>query len=255
MKLKRLFIFVVIIILLGLLAYYYPYIQSTVSGKAISSNSQDYQKEPAFVTRVVDGDTIEVRLENNLQKVRLLGINTPEKNKPEYQEAKDFLIKEIENKTVELLRDTTDIDKYNRKLRYVFYKDSMINVELVQQGFATTFMLDELKYKDKFINAEKFAKNNNIGMWKKSQNICADCISLLNLSAEGEFFIIKNICNHDCNLAGWLVKDDANHFFQLNNLNAEESKTYNSKIEIWNDGGDRFFMRDAQGNLVVFYEY
>lgn len=68
---KRLIIFLLIIILLALLSYYYPYLQSITTGKSIINDDINYQKEPAFVTRVVDGDTIET----NLGTIRLLGIN------------------------------------------------------------------------------------------------------------------------------------------------------------------------------------
>jgi len=265
MKLKRLFIFLIIIVLLGFLAYYYPLVQSLTTGKSISNNPE-YQKEPAVVTRVVDGDTIHVNINGTDETIRLLGMNTPEHNQPYYQEAKDFLINNIENKSVELLRDTTDTDRYQRKLRYIYYKDSLVNVELVQQGLAPTFMLDGLKYKDKFTNAENFARQNNLNLWKKSTEVCENCIKLKQLDQKNEFFIIKNNCNQDCILKGWFVKDDANHFFYLNDLQGGEEKTYNSstavdsngklvKTSVWNDDHDRFFMRDDKGELVVFYVY
>lgn len=257
MKLKRLLIFILIIILLGLLAYYYPQIQSLATGKSISNNDNNinYQKETAFVTKIVDGDTIHATVNGKEEIIRMLGINTPEKNKPYYQEAKDFLIKEIQNKSIELLRDKENTDRYDRKLRYVFYNDKIINVEIVQEGLATTFMLNDLKYKDKFANAEAFARKSELGLWKKSTNICAGCIKLSELNPDIDFFIIKNQCGFNCNLEGWLVKDDANHFFQLTSLAQDESKTYQSEQEIWNDDHDRFFMRDNKGGLVVFYEY
>lgn len=255
MKFKRLFIFILIIILLGLLAYYYPYIQSAVSGNSISQTNTNYQKEPALVTRIVDGDTIHVNINGTDETIRLLGINTPEKNKPYYQEAKDFLKKEIENKSIEILRDTEDTDRYDRKLRYIFYNNQLINVEIVQEGLATTFMLEGLKYKDKLINAEKFARNNEIALWKKSQDSCASCIILIKLEPIDDYFIIKNNCNNICNLTSWFVKDDANHFTHLNTMNSGEEKEYKSKTEIWNDDHDRFFMRDEKGDLVIFYEY
>ncbi len=249
MKLKRLFIFLIIILSLAILSYFYPYLTGNVT-----TNNQPqttYQKEPAIVLKVIDGDTIET----NLGTIRLLGINTPEKNKPYYQEAKDFLSSKIQNRTIEILRDKEDIDRYNRKLRYVFYKDSLINIEIVSAGFATTFMIDELKYKDKFIMAEKFARENEIGMWKKSTQTCANCIILLKLEPIEDYFILKNSCNKLCNLTGWVIKDDANHFTYPASMNPNEEKEYKSKTEIWNDAGDRFFMRDNIGELVVFYEY
>ncbi|MEK6859400.1 MAG: hypothetical protein AABX54_01165 [Nanoarchaeota archaeon] len=63
---KRLVIFLLIIIVLGLLAYYYPYL----TGKSVSNNI-NYEREKAFVLRVIDGDTIET----DLGTIRLLGVN------------------------------------------------------------------------------------------------------------------------------------------------------------------------------------
>lgn len=68
MKIKRLFIFVIILILLGILAYYWP----QITGKTVVNNDKaDYEKETVFAIRVIDGDTIETDLGN----IRLLGLN------------------------------------------------------------------------------------------------------------------------------------------------------------------------------------
>jgi micrococcal nuclease len=255
---KRLFVFLLIIILLGLLSVYWP----NITGNAINNQQQtNYQRENAVVTKIVDGDTIHVRINGNNKDeiIRFLGINTPEKGKEYYKEAKDFLIKTIENNSIEILRDITDKDQYGRKLRYVFYDNRMINVEILENGLATSFMLDNLVYEDKLKNAESFAKNNKIGLWGRSSSNCVDCIKLKELNPDEDFFILENSCSFNCNLNGWLVKDDANHFFKINNLNAGESEKYDSLIifkkEVWNDNGDRFFLRDEKGKLAIFYEY
>lgn len=253
---KRLLVFLLIIILLGLLSYYYPYLTGEVVN---NSSSGSYQRESAYVTRIVDGDTIHINLNGNDETVRFLGINTPEKGKEYYKEAKDFLIKNIENNSVEILRDITDKDQYGRKLRYIFYDNRLINVEILENGLATSFMLDNLIYETKLKNAENFAKNNRIGLWERSSSNCAECIKLKEINANEDFFVLENDCDFNCNLNGWVVKDDANHFFKINDLNAGESEKYDSLIifkkEVWNDNGDRFFLRDEKGKLVVFYEY
>lgn len=249
MKLNRFFIFVIVIILLALLSIYYPHL----TGESIS-DSQNYERESAFVTRVIDGDTVKVNLNGNEETIRLLGINTPEKGKPYSKKATEFLM-QIENHSVEVLRDKEDIDKYDRKLRYVFYENELLNAEILQEGLATSFMLDGLKYEKKLKSAENYARNNEIGLWIKSKERCALCIELIELNYTEEFFIISNNCNFDCNLSGWIVKDDANHFFKLSDLYPGEEKKYSSETKIWNDEGDRFFMRDKIGGLVVFYEY
>lgn len=249
---------------MGLLAYYYPYLQSIATGQAIvNENKTDYQKEQGFVTRVIDGDTIVVsgaEIGNDIH-VRLLGINTPEKKMPYSDDAINFLKRTIENKDIELLRDYTDEDKYERKLRYVFYENRFVNLEILEQGLATSFMLDGLKNEDKLKKAESSARENEIGLWEESSDECKNCIILEKIDCENEYFVLKNNCTFLCNLSAWVVKDDANHFFKLSILNAFESRTYNSDIDelkktkdVWNNAGDRFFMRDWEGKLVVFKE-
>ncbi|MEM0465667.1 MAG: thermonuclease family protein [Candidatus Pacearchaeota archaeon] len=248
---KRLIIFTTLILILALLSIYWPYI----TGKLVL-NKEDtyYQKESAILKSVVDGDTIKVILNNKEEIIRLLGINTPEKKNPYSGEATNFL-KQFENSSIELLRDKEDVDKYNRKLRYIFYNDRILNVEILENGFATSFMIKGLKYEEKLRIAEDFARNNKIGLWKESKDICAKCIKLIKLDPFEDYFIIKNICNFECDLKGWLVKDDANHFIKLSYLQAGQEQTFQSEKEIWNDNGDRFFMRDKNGDVVIFYEY
>jgi len=241
---KRLFVFIFIIILLGLLSVYYP----QITGEVVDVG--DYEKEVVFVDEVIDGDTIE--LENG-ERVRLLGVNTPERGKFYYDEAKNFL-KEIEGEEVEILRDAEDVDKYGRKLRYVFYEDRLLNVEILERGLGTNFMIEGLRYEDKLRSGENFAQENKIGLWAKSEDVCADCIKLIELNIFEEFFVLENKCVFDCSLGGWIVKDDANHFFKLEDLDKGEKKRFNS-TNIWNNEGDRFFMRDAEGGLVLFWGY
>lgn len=252
MHLKRLFIFFTIIVLLALLSIYWP----QLTGNAIKSSQSSYPKETVFVTRIIDGDTLVASGESlgDDIHIRILGINTPEKKQPYHNEAESFL-KQLENLSVELVRDQEDEDKYNRKLRYVYYKDRFINVEILENGLATSYMLSGLKYGSKLSQAENFAKMNNIGLWQKSQDKCALCMNLTELNAEQDYFTIKNVCDFDCQMNSWTVKDDANHITNLEPLGPNEYQTYKSAIKVWNDDGDRFFMRDSSGNLVIFYQY
>ena len=152
---NRFLVFAIIIFLLGVLSVYYPYL---TGDKEIFT--KDYEKEECFVNRVIDGDTLVC----NNETIRLLGIDTPERGEEYYQEAKDFL-KQVEGKDVEVLRDWEDLGKYKRKLRYIFYENRLINVELLEQGLAKAFIIEDLKYKDKILKAEKFAKENCLVLW------------------------------------------------------------------------------------------
>lgn len=114
-----------------------------------------------LVTRVIDGDTIE--LENG-ERVRYLGINTPESvdpRKPVECFGKEASLKNKElvlNKKVVLEKDISEIDKYGRLLRYVYVDGIFINLELIKQGYAQVAIYPpDVKYYDLFLEAEKEA--------------------------------------------------------------------------------------------------
>lgn len=248
--------FLIVIILLGTLSYFYPLLQERlgITGKSVVSAQE---REEAILVRVIDGDTIEAEVGNETWKIRLLGINTPEKKMPFSDAAASFL-KPLINQTVILEKDITDKDMYSRRLRYLFYNDSLMNQQILELGFANSYMLDDLRYKQILINSENQARNLKIGIWTPSNQTCAQekCIILKELNYTEEFFVIKNICGFKCNLTGWFVKDAGRNIFKLEPINPNEERSYNSSgKEIWNNKGDKFFMFDKSGLLVIFYEY
>src|SRR3989344_8163920 len=98
------------------------------------------EKEIVIVKRVIDGDTIE--LESG-ERVRLLGINTPEKGEWLYEEAKEFLNDSIFNKSVFLEQCRENKDLYGRSLRYIFIESNdsknekkSVNEQLIENGYA-----------------------------------------------------------------------------------------------------------------------
>ncbi|RMD45604.1 hypothetical protein D6829_01730, partial [Candidatus Pacearchaeota archaeon] len=92
----------------------------------------------AKVLSVIDGDTIEI---STGQKVRFLGINTPEKGMPNYLEAKNFLKKLLENRTIRL--EVFSKDRYGRLLAHVFYGKTHINEEILRNGLAHLFYYEK----------------------------------------------------------------------------------------------------------------
>lgn len=129
------------------------------------------QGQTVKVTRTIDGDTVEIE---NGQKVRYIGINSPELHDPRTpvecfaQEAYEENKKLVEGKTIKLEKDVSETDKYKRLLRYVYINDIFINDYLVRQGFAqvSTFPPD-VKYTTQLLEAEKEARENNRGLWVK----------------------------------------------------------------------------------------
>ena len=135
-----------------------------------------------FVTRVVDGDTIEV---NNDIKIRLIGVDTPETvdpNKPVQcygPEASAIAKKKLFNQNVTLEADDSqgDKDKYDRLLRYVIMGDGTnFNEWLIENGYGHEYTYDKAyKYQDTFKAAEVKAKDDKAGLW--ADNACNDTTS------------------------------------------------------------------------------
>ena len=104
-----------------------------------SSNDSDLDKDQSStVSRIIDGDTIEVTDgSGRTEKVRLIGIDTPERGKCGYDESGDRLSKLILNSEVQLVPGgTDDRDSYGRLLRYVDVGDVDAGRILIEEGFA-----------------------------------------------------------------------------------------------------------------------
>ncbi len=253
---RRILVFILIICILSLISIYAP----KFNGLTANTVKQEYEKEQAVLVRVIDGDTIVVSGDKigNETHIRVLGVNAPEKKMPFSNEAKAFL-EQFVNKSIILLRDTEDTDKYQRKLRYVFYGDRFLDLEILQNGFANSYYTQGLEYERELLDAETQARNSELGIWQKSTELCSiqNCIQLKELNQFEEFFTITNVCSFDCSLDSWFVKDAGRNTFYLTPLAANQEQTYNSKnnASIWNNDHDRLFMFDESGKLVLFYEY
>jgi len=126
-------------------------------------------KEFVKVTKVIDGDTIEI--EGGL-RLRYIGIDTPETVHPskpvQYfgKEASNKNTELVEGKTVRLERDITELDRYDRLLRYVWLGDALVNEILVKEGYATSYSYPpDVKYQERFVQAEREARENKKGLW------------------------------------------------------------------------------------------
>ncbi len=144
-------------------------------------NAQNPQmQEKVRVTKIVDGDTVKVLINNKEEAVRLIGIDAPETMDPRKtiecfgKEAGDKAKEILTGKTVTLESDPTqgDRDKYGRLLRYVFLDNLNFNELMVSEGYAHeyTYQSNPYKYQLKFIEAEKKASENKEGLW--ADNAC-----------------------------------------------------------------------------------
>src|SRR5699024_1101909 len=136
-------------------------------------NSEDM--EDVIVNRVIDGDTVEVKMpDGEKESVRLLLIDTPESvhpNKPEQpygEESSEYAERRLtEGKKVTLEYDGSKRDRYGRLLAYVWSNKKNLNQEMLEQGFARYAYEYEppYKYQDEFQEAENKAKEQKKRIW------------------------------------------------------------------------------------------
>ncbi len=123
-----------------------------------------HTKEYYLVTRVIDGDTIEIETE---ERIRLICIDSPEAGNEGYKEAKDYLESLILDKKVKLETDVSDKDKYDRLLRYIYLENGdFVNEMIVLSGYAEAYpYAPDTKLCPIIQDAEEIAKDKKIGMW------------------------------------------------------------------------------------------
>lgn len=125
------------------------------------------------VIRVVDGDTFVINYNGKNEKVRLIGVDTPESVHPNEEKNTEFgdevskYSKEIlSGKQVVLEFDVQERDKYGRLLAYVYLDDQMYNKLLLEKGYAKIATYPpNVKYVEEFTTIQKQARKNKVGLW------------------------------------------------------------------------------------------
>ncbi len=121
--------------------------------------------EVVIVTHIVDGDTFDIA---NGERIRLIGINAPEKGEYFFVEAKKHLGELIDGKKVILKKDVSETDRYGRLLRHVYYNDMWINKKMIEDGFARAVTIPpDVAHTRIFSEAQKHAREKKLGIWAR----------------------------------------------------------------------------------------
>ena len=140
------------------------FIQATSSGVVENNNDTIKQQTVNTVTHIVDGDTFDIA---SGERIRMIGIDTPERGEYFYKEASARLEELIGGKEVILTKDVSETDRYGRLLRHVYYNGVWINKQMIDEGLAklATFPPD-VAHVEVFEQAQQKARDNKVGMWK-----------------------------------------------------------------------------------------
>jgi micrococcal nuclease len=173
------------LVTIGVLFYYYIY--PKIQDKTKTSNRD---KEYVIVSKVVDGDTFKL---SNGEKVRLLGIDTPEYYESDKLDrdaetsgldkktirklgklASDYVRNFVEGKKVYLVKEPyyDDRDKYGRLLRWVYLEDgTFINGKIISDGYAQVFEKFPVSKIDELRKLQREARENNKGLWGEVEGL------------------------------------------------------------------------------------
>lgn len=235
------------------------------------------------IVEVVDGDTIVVQLADGRERVRLIGVNAPERGECLADDAAQLLQDLVADGTVELVADRSDRDGYGRLLRYVEVDDVDVGAELVRAGVALARRYPpDTARSDGYDALQREAEDVGAGMW--TVGACGTpatgsdvVISEIRFDADGdddqnrndEWVRITNRGSADVDLSGWVLKDtSASHRYPFPDgflLGPGASVTVrtgcgtdtaadlhwcNERSAVWNNSGDTAFLLDPPGNIV-----
>ena len=241
----------------------------------------------ATVVDVIDGDTLEVRVGGATERVRLIGINTPESGECFADEATEALADLVAGREVRLVRDTSGRDQYDRLLAYVEVDGEHVNAALVRGGYAIARAYPpDTARADALAAAQRQAEQDAAGMWAAdgcasdvdargiALSVRADAPGDDGANLNGEWLDIANTGRGPLDLSGWSVKDEsASHrytfaddttvapgsslrlFTGCGQDSATERYWCMTDSAVWNNDGDTAFLLDAEGHTVTTYAY
>jgi micrococcal nuclease len=238
-------------------------------------------KDPFLVKRVVDGDTIMLA---DGRYVRYIGINTPERGQPLWEEAKDYNAQKVGGKLASLEFGKVTEDRYGRTLAYVFVEGAMVNAALLQAGLAHLFVIEPITYYQNFLRLQEEARTQGLGIWGRDGFRGPLKITRLNANAEGddrynlngEYVRICNISPATLDLKGFSLSDEQGHHYTFPTgllrpgytvllftgagqdavEGVDQLRLYwGSSYPIWNNKGERASLSDPQGELIDTFEY
>jgi micrococcal nuclease len=244
---------------------------------------------PVTVVSITDGDTLEVRFDDGLDDtVRLIGINSPESGECFSDEATRVLnALTPAGARIWMTSDVSDLDRFDRFLRYVWVGAMSVNEEMVRRGVAIARRYPpDTAMADRFDSAQTAAKEAGVGVWaseacgprSESDLVIADLVfdapgdDSQNLNEE--WIRIRNDGDAPADLTGWGIKDEsASNRYRFPDgftLAPGESVTVHSGCgtdfdsdlfwcsvgsAVWNNDGDTVFLLDPNGSTHVSRTY
>lgn len=232
-------------------------------------------REYAVIEAVVDGDTL-VTAQGD--RVRLLGIDAPESGERYAANATRMLKDYVLGRNVTLEHRRGNRGRYGRLLRVVRVNDTLVNRVLVAEGLATRYYLNPaVLHRDTLDVAEAAARERGQGLWTPSPYTGCVSITGFHWDAPGndndnrnqENVTFHNRCS-EVDLDGWTVMDHGTKRYTFEAVvppdgsvtlysgsgeDTDAERFWGAGTAVWNNDGDRLFLRDRDGLLVAHRSY
>ncbi len=131
----------------------------------LTLSAYGYRSFKAGVTEVTDGDTLKIKYRGRIHKVRLYGIDCPEKKQAAGEAATAFTRRQVLGKTVKVSPQTRD--PHGRVVAIIYIDGICLNEALVKAGYAWVYFKHAAEpYKTQWYELQKKAKKNKAGLWK-----------------------------------------------------------------------------------------
>jgi len=237
------------------------------------------------VVQIIDGDTIRVCcLAGREEKVRYIGVNTPEVHHPTKgeepggREATAVNRQLVGGRQVRLELDVQERDRYGRVLAYVYVDKVLVQEELVKLGWAIVTRTQPLpRYRRVLLEKEEEAKTESRGLWAKGEHRGKLVVVEVHprergrKNANDEYVVFKNAGVIPLNLTGWTVSDEANQTYLVPQFtlgpgnsfilytglgkNSAEALYWGRQKVVWNRTGDTVIVKNDTGHLVLSHRY
>jgi len=257
--------------------------QITGGEAPMSTATREDRLTEARVTRIIDGDSIEVDIGGVAFRVRYIGIDCPEASDSFGPEATEANRQLVEGKTTRLVKDISEVDDFNRLLRYVYVGDLFVNAEMVRLGYARAVSYPpDLAHDELFADMELRARQAGAGLWAEQapKQIAVDSTCCQfdapgddSKNNEEEYVCLRNIGPDPVGLTGYTLSDeygwsyhfgaftlDSGAMVRVRSGCGDDTATdlywcQQGASAIWNNDGDTVFLLSPEGNLLLRYSY
>ncbi|MFH1329424.1 MAG: lamin tail domain-containing protein [Actinomycetota bacterium] len=238
---------------------------------------------PITLLEVFDGDTVLVSIEGVEEEVRLLGINAPERDECFGAQAREAAATLLAVGPLRLDIET-ERDQFGRLLAYAHAGETLLNLALVEDGFALALQDDHPRLAE-FLQAGERAFAGGFGLW--AADACGTPssapVTLVDVEFDppgpdeddlnGEWVLLGNLADQDADLTGWMLRDESSEHryrFRPGTLlrpgeqvavhtgcgnDAPGDLYWCQDGPVWNNGGDTALLLDPAGNVAGRLRY